>query len=180
MKRLIKNYSVCFNFLLVAGILVLFSGCAREKGAVSFNNEKLRKQSWEIEHSKPSDSAINSPKKESEEVAVPASIGNRESVSEESAVSGNVVKEGKKSGKAAKTAKMSPVQKLMVKKLAKTLDPDQNLQANRGGLDQNLKLAIIFGIIGVILMLLPWPFSLIGVILLIIGLVFLLLWALNQ
>jgi hypothetical protein len=59
----------------------------------------------------------------------------------------------------------------------------QDASAARGGLDSNLRSAILFGLVGLILTLfggVSGVFYVVGTILLIIGLVFLVLWLLDQ
>jgi Flp pilus assembly protein TadB len=59
----------------------------------------------------------------------------------------------------------------------------RDASAARGGLDSNLRSAILFGLVGLIVLLFASVngiFGVIGTILLIIGLVFLVLWVLDQ
>ena len=94
---------------------------------------------------------------------------------------------------AAKPApKLNLVQRLAIHKITKKLDKltaqlpqlkKQDASAARGGLDSNLRSAILFGLIGLILLLFSGVssvFYIVGTILLIIGLVFLVLWLLDQ
>lgn len=88
--------------------------------------------------------------------------------------------------------KLNLVQRLALKKVAKKLDKvaarmpqlkQREASAARGGLDGNLRNAILFGAIGLILELLggiAGIFYVIGTILIVIGLIFLLLWLLDQ
>jgi hypothetical protein len=84
------------------------------------------------------------------------------------------------------------VQRLALRKITKKLDKltaqmpqlkKQDASAARGGLDSNLRSAILFGLVGLILTLfggVSSVFYVVGTILLIIGLVFLVLWLLDQ
>jgi hypothetical protein len=94
---------------------------------------------------------------------------------------------------AAPTApKPNLVQRLALRKITKKLDKmasqlpqikKQDASAARGGLDSNLRSALLFGLIGIILLLFTGVsnvFGILGTILLIIGLVFLVLWLLDQ
>ncbi len=94
---------------------------------------------------------------------------------------------------AAKPApKLNLAQRLALHKITKKLDKltaqmpqlkKQDASAARGGLDSNLRSAILFGLIGLILLLFSGVsavFYIVGTILLIIGLVFLVLWLLDQ
>lgn len=94
---------------------------------------------------------------------------------------------------AAPTApKPNLVQRLALRKITKKLDKmasqlpqlkKQDASAARGGLDSNLRSALLFGLIGIILLLFTGVsnvFGIVGTILLIIGLVFLVLWLLDQ
>ena len=94
---------------------------------------------------------------------------------------------------AAKPAlKLNLVQRLAIHKITKKLDKltaqlpqlkKQDASAARGGLDSNLRSAILFGAIGLIVLLfssINWVFATVGAILLIVGLVFLVLWLLDQ
>ena len=94
---------------------------------------------------------------------------------------------------AAKPApKLNLVQRLALHKITKKLDKltaqvpqlkKHNADAARGGLDSNLRSAILFGLVGLIVLLFSSVsniFAIVGTILLIIGLVFLVLWVLDQ
>jgi len=94
---------------------------------------------------------------------------------------------------AAKPAsKLTLVQRLAFRKITKKLDKltaqmpqlkKQDASAARGGLDSNLRSAILFGLVGLIVLLFSGVsniFAIVGTILLIIGLVFLVLWLLDQ
>jgi hypothetical protein len=84
------------------------------------------------------------------------------------------------------------VQRLALHKITKKIDKlasqapqlkKQDASAARGGLDSNLRSAILFGLVGLILTLfggVSGVFYVVGTILLIIGLVFLVLWLLDQ
>jgi hypothetical protein len=84
------------------------------------------------------------------------------------------------------------MQRLALRKVTKKLDKltaqlpqlkKQDASAARGGLDGNLRSALLFGLIGLILLLFSGVsnvFAIVGTILLIIGLVFLVLWLLDQ
>ncbi|MGI4862548.1 MAG: hypothetical protein ACRYFZ_01400 [Janthinobacterium lividum] len=96
----------------------------------------------------------------------------------------------------APTAKPAPkfnvMQRLALRKITKKLDKltaqlpqlkKQDASAARGGLDSNLRSAILFGLIGLIVLLFSGVsnvFAILGTIFLIIGLVFLVLWVLDQ
>jgi hypothetical protein len=94
--------------------------------------------------------------------------------------------------KAATAPKPNLVQRLALRKITKKLDKltaqmpqlkKQDASAARGGLDSNLRSAILFGLVGLILTLfggVSSVFYVVGTILLIIGLVFLVLWLLDQ
>ncbi|RZL03336.1 MAG: hypothetical protein EOO62_21595 [Hymenobacter sp.] len=94
---------------------------------------------------------------------------------------------------AAKPApKFNLVQRMALHKVTKKLDKltaqlpqlkKQDARAARGGLDSNLRSAILFGLIGLIVLLFSGVsnvFAILGTIFLIIGLVFLVLWVLDQ
>lgn len=94
---------------------------------------------------------------------------------------------------AAKPApKFNVMQRLALRKITKKLDKltaqlpqlkKQDASAARGGLDSNLRSAILFGLIGLIVLLFSGVsnvFAILGTIFLIIGLVFLVLWVLDQ
>jgi len=93
---------------------------------------------------------------------------------------------------AASAPKLNLVQRLALRKVAKKLDKltakapqfkQRDASAARGGLDSNLRSAILFGLIGLIVLLFSGVsavFGIVGTILLIIGLVFLVLWVLDQ
>jgi hypothetical protein len=93
---------------------------------------------------------------------------------------------------AAPAPKLNMVQRLALRKVAKKLDKltakapqfkQRDASAARGGLDSNLRSAILFGLIGLIVLLFSGVsavFGIVGTILLIIGLVFLVLWVLDQ
>ena len=92
----------------------------------------------------------------------------------------------------AATPKLNLVQRLALHKVTKKLDKltaqlpqlkKQDARAARGGLDGNLRSALLFGLVGLILLLFSGVsniFAVVGTILLIIGLVFLVLWLLDQ
>ncbi len=94
--------------------------------------------------------------------------------------------------KATPAPKPNLVQRLALRKITKKLDKltaqlpqlkKQDASAARGGLDSNLRSAILFGLVGLILTLfggVSGVFYVVGTILLIIGLVFLVLWLLDQ
>lgn len=94
--------------------------------------------------------------------------------------------------KAAAAPKLNLVQRLALRKITKKLDrltakapqfKQRDASAARGGLDSNLRSAILFGLIGLIVLLFSGVsavFGIVGTILLIIGLVFLVLWVLDQ
>lgn len=94
--------------------------------------------------------------------------------------------------KAAPAPKLNLVQRLALRKVAKKLDKltaqapqfkKHDAAAARGGLDSNLRSALLFGLIGLILLLFSGVnavFYIVGTILLIVGLVFLVLWLLDQ
>jgi hypothetical protein len=93
---------------------------------------------------------------------------------------------------ATSAPKLNLVQRLALRKVAKKLDKltakapqfkQRDASAARGGLDSNLRSAILFGLIGLIVLLFSGVsavFGIVGTILLIIGLVFLVLWVLDQ
>jgi hypothetical protein len=93
---------------------------------------------------------------------------------------------------AAPAPKLNLVQRLALRKVAKKLDKltaqvpqlkKHDAAAARGGLDSNLRSALLFGLIGLILLLFSGvspAFYIVGTILLIVGLVFLVLWLLDQ
>jgi len=88
--------------------------------------------------------------------------------------------------------KLNLAQRLALRKITKKLDKlasqapqlkQRDASAARGGLDGNLRSALLFGLIGIILLLFSGVssvFGIVGTILLIIGLVFLVLWLLDQ
>jgi hypothetical protein len=94
--------------------------------------------------------------------------------------------------KAAAAPKLNLGQRLALRSVTKKLDKltskmpqlkQQDVSAARGGLDGNLRSAILFGLVGLILTLfggVSSVFYVVGTILLIIGLVFLVLWLLDQ
>ncbi|MFD1871548.1 hypothetical protein [Hymenobacter bucti] len=94
--------------------------------------------------------------------------------------------------KAAAAPKLNLGQRLALRKITKKLDKlashmpqlkQRDASAARGGLDGNLRSALLFGLIGIILLLFSGVsniFGILGTILLIIGLVFLVLWLLDQ
>jgi hypothetical protein len=94
--------------------------------------------------------------------------------------------------KSAPAPKFNLMQRLALRKVTKKLDKltaqlpqlkKQDASAARGGLDGNLRSALLFGLIGLILLLFSGVsnvFAIVGTILLIIGLVFLVLWLLDQ
>lgn len=89
-------------------------------------------------------------------------------------------------------AKLNLVQRLALRKITKKLGKltaqvpqlkKQDASTARGGLDSNLRSAILFGLIGLILLLfsgISAVFYVVGTILLVIGLVFLVLWLIDQ
>lgn len=94
---------------------------------------------------------------------------------------------------AAKPApKLNLVQRLALHKITKKLDnltaqmpqlKKQDASAARGGLDSNLRSAILFGLIGLILVLLSTVsniFAILGTVAFVIAVVFLILWLLDQ
>ncbi len=86
-----------------------------------------------------------------------------------------------KSEKRQEVQKLTAVQKMLVKKMTKKMNPESYQGEQEGqALDQNLKFAIIFGAVGVVLMLFPSPLWIIGAIALTVGVVFLILWVLEQ
>jgi hypothetical protein len=166
-----NNYKSFLNLLLLSGIVVFLSSCAREHSSISYNNEKLRKQSLEIENSKPSEQNIA----KEEKTTAPAI--------EQSAPEKKVVAENKTTNRPEvlgkkEEKKISPVQNLIAKKIAKKM----NTSASKA-LDQKLKYAVIFAAVGVILYILGGivgVFWILGTIALVVALVFLLLWILEQ
>lgn len=94
--------------------------------------------------------------------------------------------------KPASAPKLNLVQRLALHKVTRKLDKltaqlpqlkKQDASAARGGLDGNLRSALLFGLVGLILLLFSGVsnvFAVVGTILLIIGLVFLVLWLLDQ
>lgn len=92
----------------------------------------------------------------------------------------------------AAAPKLNLVQRLALRKVTKKLDKltaqlpqlkKRDASAARGGLDGNLRSALLFGLVGLILLLfsgVSGVFTVVGTILLIIGLVFLVLWLLDQ
>lgn len=93
---------------------------------------------------------------------------------------------------AAAAPKLNLVQRMALNKITKKIDKltsqapqlkKRDASAARGGLDSNLRSAILFGLVGLIVLLfagVSWIFGTIGTILLIVGLVFLVLWLLDQ
>jgi hypothetical protein len=93
---------------------------------------------------------------------------------------------------ATKAPKLNLGQRLALRTVTKKLDKltaklpqlkQQDARAARGGLDSNLRSAILFGLVGLIVLLFTGVsniFGVVGTILLIIGLVFLVLWLLDQ
>lgn len=94
--------------------------------------------------------------------------------------------------KATTAPKPNLVQRLALRKITKKIDKltaqmpqlkKQDARAARGGLDSNLRSAILFGLVGLIVLLFAGVspvFGVVGTILLIVGLVFLVLWLLDQ
>ena len=94
--------------------------------------------------------------------------------------------------KSAPAPKLNLVQRLAVRKIMKKLDKmasqaprlkQRDASAARGGLDGNLRSALLFGLVGLILLLFSGVssiFGILGTIFLIVGLVFLVLWVLDQ
>jgi Flp pilus assembly protein TadB len=94
--------------------------------------------------------------------------------------------------KATPAPRLNLAQRLALHKITKKLDKlasqapqlkQRDASAARGGLDSNLRSAILFGLIGLIVLLFSGVsavFGIVGTILLIIGLVFLVLWVLDQ
>jgi F0F1-type ATP synthase assembly protein I len=94
--------------------------------------------------------------------------------------------------KATTAPKPNLVQRLALRKITKKIDKltaqmpqlkKQDASAARGGLDSNLRSAILFGLVGLIVLLFAGVspvFGVVGTILLIVGLVFLVLWLLDQ
>ena len=170
-----KNYRFILNILFIGGVSLLLASCAREKGAISYQNEKLRKQSLEIENSTPLSenkmliaAPVNSSQAFQEAVKVQNHGASHQSVS------GKVSEMGEKT----KMNKLNP-QSMMAKKVVKKLTASKSGQA----LDENLKMAIIFAAIAIILSILS-PFSNIfwalSAIAFVIAIVFLVLWLLEQ
>jgi hypothetical protein len=93
---------------------------------------------------------------------------------------------------AAKAPKPNFGQRLALRTVTKKLDKltaklpqlkQQDARAARGGLDGNLRSAILFGLVGLIVLLFAGVsqiFGIVGTILLIVGLIFLVLWLLDQ
>ena len=86
-------------------------------------------------------------------------------------------------------AKPTLVQRMLAKKVMKKMDKmvakvqRKNVTASTARLDGNLRTAILFGLVGLILELLggiAGIFYVIGTILVVIGLIFLVLWLLDQ
>ncbi|MBX9850601.1 MAG: hypothetical protein K2X86_02470 [Cytophagaceae bacterium] len=160
-----ENYRSYFNFLVLAGLIVAL--CSVPDKALGQNNDILSKQSLRFENSQSNVSETTSPGK----AATPSMAeAKKETAPKE------IAKPGRNEVK-----KLTPVQKMLVKKLAKKMNPDSFQGEQQGqALDQNLKFAIIFGAIGVVLMLFPSPLWIIGAIALTVGVVFLILWVLEQ
>jgi len=184
MKKL-NNCGLTFNFLFLLAFTLVIASCGRKQGAVSFNNEKLRKQSLEIENTKPSrESSISSGEVSKQETNTNASDLNKEVLSKiEKAKEANQKLSSSNSEPNAltkKSNKLNPVQKAVLKKIEKKLSPNEDLATQRGGLDPYLKLAIILAIVAVILLIFPWPVSLLGWIALLVALILFLLWAIEN
>jgi hypothetical protein len=184
MKKL-NNYGVSFNFLFLVAFAILIASCGRQHGAVSFNNEKLKKQSLEIENTKPSsESAISSGKVSKQETTNNESNLNKEVLAKiEKAKEANEKLNSSETEPTVlhkKSNKLNPVQKAVLKKIERKLSPNDELATQRGGLDPYLKLAIILAIVAVILLIFPWPVSLLGWIALLVALVLFLLWAIEN
>jgi hypothetical protein len=119
-------------------------------------------------------------------VAAPAAVAPATSAASVAAVAPQA------SAAATPAPKPNLVQRLALRKITKKLDKlasqmpqlkKQDASAARGGLDGNLRSALLFGLIGIILLLFSGVsnvFGILGTILLIIGLVFLVLWLLDQ
>lgn len=177
MKKTNTNFRLFFNLLLMSGMVLFFSSCAREKGSLSYNNEKLRKQSLEIENSRPSSeqrAVVPAPEKNA---PASAKISPTATKTSSKTLETNKTSEPITIGDKTEKQKVSPLQKLIAKKIAKKLE---SKKANR--LDQKLKYAIIFGAVALIFFILAFiPFFWVfGAICLVIAIVFLLLWALEQ
>lgn len=183
-----KKLNICglsFNFLFLVAFAFLIASCGRQQGSVSFNNEKLRKQSLEIENTKPSgETAISSGEVSKKEISNNESNLNKEILSKiETAKEANQKLNSSKSEPNSlnkKSTKLNPVQKAVLKKIERKLSPNDELATQRGGLDPYLKLAIILLIVAVILLIFPWPVSLLGWIALLVALILFLLWAIEN
>jgi hypothetical protein len=174
-----KSNRLFFNFLLIGTVLVLLSSCAREKASWSYQNEKLRKQSLEIENSI-SASTVNM-----EKPIETTNVVTEEIAAETSApVSASHKMAAPSKVKTTKDTKLSPVQKIVLKKLSKKLNPENSEEFQKTTqLDQNLKYALNFGAVGVILYILgalSSVFWVLGTIAIVVALVFLILWILEQ
>jgi hypothetical protein len=169
-----NNYSAFLNLLLISGIVIFFSSCARENTSISYNNEKLRKQSLEIENSRPS--VNNTAKVEKMDAAIvkpEATIKDNNSVAENKTTTKPEV-----FGKKAEEKKLTPVQKMIAKRIAKNAE-----KVDQKALDANLKYAIIFGAVALIIYLFAHIapiFWVLATVALIVAIVFLLLWVLEQ
>lgn len=169
-----NNYRAFLNLLLLSGIVIFFSSCARENTSISYNNDKLRKQSLEIENSRPSVS--NTAKVEKMETPVVKA--------EPTSKDNNFVAENKTTnrpevfGNKAEGKKLTPVQKMIAKKIAKNAE-----KVDQKSIDGNLRYAIIFGAVALILYLFAHIapiFWVLATVALIVAIVFLLLWVLEQ
>lgn len=177
MKKAMKS-RVSFTLSVLMGLALLFTSCSRNQGVISYNNEKLRKQSAEIENSTYSASTAEA------DANLSASVN--ETTINETSVSYAASKEETAKKIEAKLAekKLSLAEKIVLKKLNKKLNPSQKFEAKKkSGLDEKLKYAIIFGGVGIILMILgvlAGFFYVLGVISIVVALVFLLLWLIEN
>jgi preprotein translocase subunit SecD len=178
MEKHKKSNRLIFNLLLTGTVIVLLSSCAREKASWSSQNEKLRKYSLEIENSHLTASLDNENPEETTNV-VSDEVSNSVPEANESKT---VISENKEAKK-AEVKKLNVAEKLIVKKLSKKMHPENSEEVKKGGMDQNLRYALIFGVVGIALCILGtvlWLLYLLGTIAILVALVFLVLWLLEQ
>lgn len=172
-----KNYNFIFKLLIIAASVFFIASCSRPKGTVSFESEKMKKYSQELENSYSLGNTPAATSKAQEVTSAKAQTGTTFHKSNKQATNS-----AKKItvAKNLQEQKLSPVAKLVAKKVEKQVT--KKMEATRsGGLDYNLKMAIIFGAVALILSLfagIPF-FGLLALIFLIVAIVFLVLWLLE-
>lgn len=180
MKLQLLN-KVAYSILLVGGI-VLLNSCSKKEINTSARTEKLQKMSRELEQYKSTGSANVTNTEINSEIAITEDISADASSDVTPLVATKPVVDLSKSAKEVEavksettTKKAGKFKQKMAQKLVKKITASEKINE----LDGNLKIGLIFLLIGLIVSLLPvlwW----IGTILVVIGLVFILLWLLNE